>query len=139
MTYFLENLAHTNPNITLNLYWAKIWLILLNEWSQGPTPKYTCSTELKSSFPLSQSWFVLSFRSESSRHCLYQTVRAGEMKVCSPPTMCHMSRVTCHVWHVACLVSCVRCQVSHVRCHVSHFFLQKLLSESGEGLTHLIL
>ena len=42
------------------------------------------------------------FCSESSRHCLSQTVRAGELEFwenvqCSPPTMCHMSRVKCHV------------------------------------------
>ena len=35
----------------------------------------------------------------------------------SPPTMCHMSRVTCHV-------SRVMCQVSRIRCQVYLFILQ---------------
>ena len=33
--YFLGNLAHTNTNIQLNLYWAKIWCILLENQSQS--------------------------------------------------------------------------------------------------------
>ena len=45
-------------------------------------------------------WFIeLSFSSESSRHCVSQTVRAGELKFWEnahpPPCVtCHMSRVT---------------------------------------------
>ena len=42
------------------------------------------------------------------------------LRECSPPTMCHMSRVICHV-------SCVRCQVSGVTCQVSDFFNFKFL------------
>ena len=46
-------------------------------------------------------WLIgSSFSSESSRHCLSKTVRAGELKFWEnvyPPTMCHMSRVTCHM------------------------------------------
>ena len=51
---YLRNVAHTNPNIPSNLYWTKIWCIFLEEQSQGPTPKVTCSTERKSSFPFPQ-------------------------------------------------------------------------------------
>ena len=47
----LTNLAHTNPIIPSNLYWTKIWCIILEEQSQGPRPKFTSPTELKSSFP----------------------------------------------------------------------------------------
>ena len=59
-----------------------------------------------------------SFCSESSRHCLCQTIRARELifkKKCSPPTLCHMSCVTRHM-------SNVPCQKSHVTCHVSQSF-----------------
>ena len=52
MRYFLGNLAHTNPNIPSNLYWAKIWCILLVELSQGPWIIFSGPTELKSSSPL---------------------------------------------------------------------------------------
>ena len=42
----------TNPNIPSNLYWAKIWCILLDKRSQWTWIRVTCSTELKSSSPL---------------------------------------------------------------------------------------
>ena len=55
-----------------------------------------------------------SFCSESSRHCLFQIVRARELKgwenIHPPPW------VPCHMSHVM-------CQVSHVRCQVSLFYL----------------
>ena len=50
---FLENLPHTNQNIPSNLYWAKIWCILLEQQSQCTWINCTSSTELKSSFHLS--------------------------------------------------------------------------------------
>ena len=40
------------------------------------------------------------------------------MRECSPPRMCHMSRVTCQVLHVRCHMSRVTCHVSHVTCPV---------------------
>ena len=49
--YLLENLAHTDLNMHLNLYGAKIWWILLEEQSQLPPLKLTNSTELKSYSP----------------------------------------------------------------------------------------
>ena len=42
------------------------------------------------------------------------------MRECSPPTMCHMSRVACHVSRVICHVSHVTCHMSCVTCHMSH-------------------
>ena len=47
----MGNLAHTNTNVPTNLYWAKIWWILLDEQSQWAWISFTCSTELKSSSP----------------------------------------------------------------------------------------
>ena len=44
------------------------------------------------------------------QHCI---TSIGE-KLVSPPTMCHMSRVTCHVSHFMCHVSCVMSHVSRV-------------------------
>ena len=47
-------------------------------------------------------WFIMwSFRLESSRHCLSQTVRARELKLWEnvnplPCVTCHMSHVICH-------------------------------------------
>ena len=52
------------------------------------------------------------------------------LRECSPPTMCHMSRVICHV-------SGVTCQVSRVTCNfiiIILFFLTQWWSLSGEGL-----
>ena len=59
-----------------------------------------------------------SFHSESSRHCLSKTVRAGELKFwenCYPPPC-----VTCTMSHAMCQVSCVTRQVSGVTCQESH-------------------
>ena len=56
---FLGNPAHTNWNIPSNLYWAKVWFILLEERSQGPTPKVTSSTEMKSNCPLNTRHYTL--------------------------------------------------------------------------------
>ena len=47
----MVNLAHKNPNIPSNLYWAEIWWILLEEWSQCTWISFTSPTELKSSSP----------------------------------------------------------------------------------------
>ena len=55
---------------------------------------------------------------------------------CSPPSLCHMSRVTCHVSHVTCHMSHITCHMSHVSCHMLQdaclnfflFFLTKLWS-----------
>ena len=63
------------------------------------------------------------FCSESSRHCLYQTVTAVGMKVrenvnLPPCILCYLSCVTCHKPGVTYQVSRVTCQVSHVRCHL---------------------
>ena len=44
------------------------------------------------------------------------------LRECSPPTMCHMSRVICQVSGVSCQVSGVKCQVSGVIIFI--FFLQ---------------
>ena len=49
--YFLTNAVHMIPNIPSNLYCAKIWCILLEQWSSGPWISFTISTELKSGFP----------------------------------------------------------------------------------------
>ena len=53
--YFLENTVHTNL-IPSNTYWAKLWCILLAQWSEGPWFS-TYSTELKKSFPLYNPFF----------------------------------------------------------------------------------
>ena len=37
---FFENLPQTNQNIPSNLYSAKIWCILLQQWIQGPNFKF---------------------------------------------------------------------------------------------------
>ena len=52
-----------------------------------------------------------SFCSESSGHCVSQTVRAREERMFTPH----------HVSHGMCHRSGVRCQVSGVRCQVLHF------------------
>ena len=62
--------------------------------------------------------------SQSSKHCLSQTVKARELKfwenVHPPPFVkCHMSHVTCHMSCVRCHVSDVTCHLSHVTCHTS--------------------
>ena len=57
------------------------------------------------------SFIDWSFSSESSRHCLSQTWRAGELKfweIIHPPA-CD----TCHVSHVTCHMSCVTSHISH--------------------------
>ena len=43
--------SEANQNIPLNLYGAKIWCILLERWHQSDWVSFTCSTELKRSFP----------------------------------------------------------------------------------------
>ena len=51
------------------------------------------------------------------------------LRECSPPQMCHVSRVMCHV-------SCVTCHVLRVTCHVSIFlifFLDKVVNLIGGG------
>ena len=53
--YFFENPALTNPN----LYWVKIWCVLLEQWSQGPWSSFTSSTEVENSFPLLHNLEVL--------------------------------------------------------------------------------
>ena len=47
----MENPENTNPNIPSNIYWAKIWCILLKKQSQWPWISLTGPTELKSSSP----------------------------------------------------------------------------------------
>ena len=69
------------------------------------------------------SFIEWSFSSESSRHCLSQTWRAGELKfweiVHPPPCVtCHVSHVMCHMSCVTCHMWCVTCNVSHVACHM---------------------
>ena len=61
-----------------------------------------------------QACNYLTLSSESSRHCLSQTVSAGELKLWGnvhPPRF------------VSCLMSHAMCHMSYVRCHMSHFFL----------------
>ena len=54
--FFLTNLAHTNLNIPVNiLYWAKIWCILLEQWSHSAWIYLTSSTKL-----VQPSWRVCS-------------------------------------------------------------------------------
>ena len=55
----------------------------------------------------------------SSRYHKSQTIRARELKFCSPPTTCNMS--------------CGTCNVSHVTCHVSYviFFFYKVVKLIG--------
>ena len=53
--------------------------------------------------------FIHPFYSESSRHCLSQTIRAGKLEfwenVYPPPcVMCHMSHIMCHMSRVTCQV-----------------------------------
>ena len=50
--YFFESFVHTNHNIPSNRYWSKIWCVLLEQRSHSAWISYTCSTKLKSSFPL---------------------------------------------------------------------------------------
>ena len=61
LRYFLENLAHTNPNIPSKLYRAKRWCILLEGRSQCTWIRFTSSSELKSSSPLTK-YILLSFQ-----------------------------------------------------------------------------
>ena len=51
------NPAHTNPNIPSNLYWIKIWCILLEERSQCHWINFTGPIELKSSSRLHTACF----------------------------------------------------------------------------------
>ena len=48
----MENLAHTNLNVTSNLYWAKICYILLEEQSQCPWISFTGPTGSKVMAPI---------------------------------------------------------------------------------------
>ena len=50
------------------------------------------------------------------------------LRECSPPTMCHMSRVICHV-------SGVTCQVSGVTCHFCFLLLFSKHQPSGPMLS----
>ena len=74
-------------------------------------------------------WLIKSsFHSESSRHCLSQTLRAGELNFWEndhppPCVMCQVSHFMCHVSHVS-----ITCQLSCVSCHMSLLFLSKWLS-----------
>ena len=81
----------------------------------------TTQMKLKQTLKLFIKRQLRSFSSQSSKHCLSQTVRAREMNILEnpppPPTMCHMSHIMCHV-----NISCVTCHVSHVTCHVFLFF-----------------
>ena len=67
-------------------------------------------------------WFSRwSFRSESLRHCLFQTVKDGELTFCKnvhpPPWVINdVSHVTCHV-------SCITYLVLRVRCHHFIYFI----------------
>ena len=58
------------------------------------------------------------------------------VRVCSLPTICHMSSVTCDVSGVTCHVSCVRCQVSGVRCHIYRY---KFFFKEKEGITFFVI
>ena len=59
-----------NPPIPSNLNWIKTLLILLTEQSQGPTLKFTSSTELKNSFPFLKNNFIAHF---STQDYMYNT------------------------------------------------------------------
>ena len=58
--YFLENPEHTYQNIPSNLYWAKLWSILLEEQSHCPLISFTSQTELKSKSPFNALIILLS-------------------------------------------------------------------------------
>ena len=61
---------------------------------------------------------ALSWIKISSKHSLYQTVRACNFeRMFTTP---YVSLVTCHESHVMCHMSCVKSHVSHVMCHLSH-------------------
>ena len=44
---FLKNLALTNQNLPSNLYWAKIWCVLLEQQSHSVWRSFSCSTKLR--------------------------------------------------------------------------------------------
>ena len=50
-----KSISKNLPNIPSNLYWAKLWCILLEERSQCTWISFTSPTELKSSSPLPES------------------------------------------------------------------------------------
>ena len=101
---------HTLPLYATTALYSALYNYLTDPVSQG----CSINTFVIHSFI---HYFKSSFSSKSSRQCLSQTVRAGELdfweNVHPPPC------VTCHEPHVKCHVSCVRCHMSGVTCHVS--------------------
>ena len=67
----------------------------------------SCQTQCSRVNTFVIEWFIHSFIepsfcSESSRHCLFQTVKGGELKFLenvhlTPCVPCHVSHVTCHL------------------------------------------
>ena len=94
--------------------WKKISLLTLQIINRPVVARAV----LQSPLLLIHSYSRWSFHSESSRHCLSQTIRAVELKfwenVHPPPC------VTCHVSHVTCHVSCVTQSVGASRWRVCY-------------------
>ena len=73
-----------------------------------------------------------SFCSESSRHCLTQTIRAGELKFWEKVHSHHVLHVTCHMSGVRCQESGVRCQV-YIYVYIYIFFFVGQSIEASRG------
>ena len=91
---FLGNLVHTNPNIPLNFYWAKIWCILIDKRSQCTWIRVTSSTELKSSSP-----FVTPFTHVSRYPGAWNKRQCNNMK--SMQKLAYVNMMY-DIWYVIC-------------------------------------